>query len=443
MKKFLIILVLLPFSLLSQKLENVPYTRYGLGEILSSNNAAYSAMGYSSIANVDRYHFNLSNSAQLGMLRTTAFEVGANAKKTTQKEGANSASSWSGNLDYVAIGFPMKNPLNEVYETKKQKYHWGMGFSLGRNSRTSYSINSDDTTTANLKYLKNYQGEGGTYKFSWKNGVSYKNISVGLDVNYIFGSISNSRSIEFYEQVSSYNSYFDRSFSVSGFGVQLGGLYNLKLNEKANIDNPSIPLKQLFFGLTINPGSRMSTSKDEFSYNRQDLVGAPSLVDTISNVLDVSGKGKLPSEIGAAVMYQIGESSAFTLEYKISGWNKYFNEGNGDQAGSLNNGSHISFGGYYRPDYKSYTSLWKRSMFKYGLYYDKDPRVVLEKEITSYGATFGIGIPFIFQRKLSHTDISVDLGLRGKGSIIEEKYMKINFGFTFNDDEWFIKRKYN
>ncbi len=444
MKKIFIILFLIPFSILAQKIENSPYTIYGLGELINPTTVAYRGMGYTGVANVDRYHFNLVNPAALGNLGTTAFEVGANARYVNQNDGKISSTNWGGGFDYAGIAFPLKNPLNEIYEKKKPKYHIGMGFSLSKFSRVNYNVSSIDSTQAEIgKYSKNYQGNGGMYKASWASGINYKNLSFGLDLHYLFGSSTNTRSIAFIDDLNSFSTQYDQTYSIGGVGINTGLLYNLKLNEVKAKDNPSIPLKQFVFGLTFNSGSKISTSRDEFSFNRQAVFGSNEVTDTIANVVGVSGKGRIPSELGIGAMYQIGESSAFTIEYKRSAWSNYFNDGNGDKENELNNGSHFAIGGYFRPNFKSYTSIWKRSMFKYGFYLDKDPRVVQEKDINNMGVTFGIGIPFVFQRKISHTDISFDLGTRGTGTVIQEKYFKINFGFTFNDDEWFIKRKYN
>ncbi|MBK8701482.1 MAG: hypothetical protein IPN29_18830 [Saprospiraceae bacterium] len=109
----------------------------------------------------------------------------------------------------------------------------------------------------------------------------------------------------------------------------------------------------------------------------------------------------------------------------------------------MGNSLHVSIGGFIRPNFKSYTSFWKRAFYKYGVYYREDARIILDKQPTTYGVTFGAGLPFVFQRRLSHANIGFDIGKKGSGTVIEENFFKINFGFTFNDDEWFIKRKYN
>jgi hypothetical protein len=445
MKKYFLLLLLASFSsfVIAQKIENAPYTRYGMGQVYNNTLSAYRGMGYTGLSNVDRYHINLVNPASYGILGTAGFEVGASAKYYTLTENGKSASQRGGGLDYIALGFPLKNPLNEIYENKKRSTHFGMGLSLSRHTATNYSVSGLDSLTDVGRFSRKYSGLGGTYKFTWGNGVNYKNFSFGIDLSYLFGGIENNRKIEFIDLASAFNTYLNRKSHISGFGINTGLLYFLKLNEKA-VKDDNTPVKQIIFGLTFNPGSRFNTYKDELTYNIQTL-GSTSNTDrdTISSVLDQAGKGRFGREIGLGITYQNGESTVLTAELKTNKWSSYFNEALGDVKNDLNDSYTMSVGGYHRPNYKSYTSFWKRAFLKYGFYYTKDPRVVLEKDVNSYGVTFGVGLPYVFQRKISHNDINFDIGRTGKGTAIQESYVKLNFGFTFNDDEWFIKRKYN
>ena len=443
MKKIFIFFFILPFVLFGQKVENSPYSRYGLGDLTDPAISAYRSMGYTSIANHDRFHINLSNPASLASLGTTSYEVGAFAKRATLNEGDKSNTAWSGNLDYISIGFPLHNPINDIYEENNRKYKLGMAFSLNRLSRTAYNISSLDSISEVGKFQRNYTGKGGTYKFQWANAINYGDLSFGLSLGYVFGGIETTRQVIFEDLEYAFDNYLTKDYHISAFQLNTGLLYKIAFNAKKAEQNPSIPLKFLKLGLTYTPSFGFSTLKNELSLNKQ-LIGTGSIItDTISNTPDVSGNGSLPGEFGFGFMYQNGEKSNFCGDIKIGTWSTYYNEAAGDKANELKNSLHLSLGGFIRPNYKSYTSFWKRAFYKYGLYYNQDPRVVLDKQITNYGLTMGVGLPFVFQRRIAHTDIGLDFGKKGSGTVIEENYFKINFGFTFNDDEWFIKRKYN
>ncbi len=445
MKKLIIFLSCLPIFLSAQRTENFPYSRYGLGDLFQPSIVAYRSMGYSTIANIDRYHINFGNPASYAFLGTTAFEVGANAKNTSLTEGNNSSKNWGGSLDYFALGFPLKNPINEIYESKRAPYKLGMSFSLNRFSRTSYSISGIDSLDEIGVFDRNYNGVGGTYKFQWGNAIQYKHFSFGVNLGYVFGSIKSNKQLIFEELANPFNTYIDRVYHIKAFTINTGLIYSKKLNEKQAEENASIPLKTIRIGLIFNPSSTFTTNKDELSINRQ-IIGTGTVITdtiTISSPEGIKGRGRLASEIGLGFMFQNGEKSAYTAEVKSSNWSSYFNDASFEKTDTLNNGFHASIGGYFRPNYKSYTSFWKRTFIKYGAYYDVDPRAILNKELKAYGFTLGTGLPFVYQRKSAHADIGIDIGRKGMGTVIEENYFKINIGFTFNDDEWFIKRKYN
>ena len=92
--------------------------------------SAYRSMGHLSIANVDRFHINLLNPASVALLGTSAYEVGANAKNATFKEGSNQANNWSGNLDYIAIGFPLKTRSMKPMKQSNKNTSWAWHLDL-------------------------------------------------------------------------------------------------------------------------------------------------------------------------------------------------------------------------------------------------------------------------------------------------------------------------
>jgi len=68
--------------------------------------------------------------------------------------------------------------------------------------------------------------------------------------------------------------------------------------------------------------------------------------------------------------------------------------------------------------------------------------IVNNAEINDFGITFGVGLPL--GRSLPNINLGFEIGKRGttEADLIEENYIKINLGFSFNDI-WFQKRKIN
>jgi hypothetical protein len=447
MNKFVILLGFLLVTInfcFGQRIDNSPYTRYGIGELYEASSISNRLMGYTSISNFDRYHINITNPAHLASLGATGFEIGTSAKKSNLTEGNTSSSFWSGNIDYFSLGFPLKNPINQVYETKKKPYSLGMAITLNRISRVSYKIASTDSTAEIGEFERSYEGNGGTYQFQWSNAIKYKDLSFGISLGYLFGNINKKKSVNFVDIPYSLNDDISRSIGISGFTATFGANYDFYFNKKEAKENPAIPLKILRVAAIFTPARKFSTNTDELGINTQIVgTGATTTRDTIFNNENVSGKGSLANEIGLGLTFINGEKSSLSVDIKSAAWSSYFNEATSETKGSFNNTLSTSIGGYFRPNYKSYTSFWKRAYYKYGAYYRSEPTVVIGKQVNGYGLTAGIGLPFSYQRKVAHSDIGIEFGNRGGNTIIKEKFFKINFGFTFNDDEWFIKRKYN
>jgi len=208
-------------------------------------------------------------------------------------------------------------------------------------------------------------------------------------------------------------------------------------------ENKSLPAKRISVGINFNSANSFRTKSNISHMLEQRITASVVVQDTVQLVSNVAGKGKLPAEFGAGVTYYHGEKLAIGFNYSSAFWADYYNEASGESKGSLSTTQKFVLGGYYRPNYKSFDNYFDRVYYRYGAYYGTDPLVVNDKRIDTYGITFGLGMPFIFQRKVSSVNLGANLGIRGKNSPISEKFIKISLGVNFNDDEWFLKRKYN
>ena len=229
---------------LAQPKDNSPYTRLGLGDLTDQFFFAQGALGGLGAAFHDPYHMNITNPASYGRLRSAAFEVGLYAQRTnlTDGTGTNSAqTTWNGNLSYLSLGFPLKNPINEVLDQKKKKVRWGMNFTLLPYSIVNYNIEFQTEETpfgdpVTVDY--SFEGRGGTYKIMWGNGVAYKNFSAGINLGYFFGKIENQKEVFFPGQGLSYFNDFSDDFSVGGVTWSIGAQYDFVLKTKENTDVP-------------------------------------------------------------------------------------------------------------------------------------------------------------------------------------------------------------
>ena len=83
-----------------------------------------------------------------------------------------------------------------------------------------------------------------------------------------------------------------------------------------------------------------------------------------------------------------------------------------------------------------------KSKYRIGLFYENSYLMLNEKQINSYGLTFGLGLPFTKSR--SSVNLSAELGQTGttQNDLIKESYVKFTLHFLLYD-RWFMKRKFD
>lgn len=316
-----------------------------------------------------------------------------------------------------------------------------MAFALLPHSNVSYNILSESNDSLQGRPDRKYIGSGGSYKFLFGNSFRYKSFSVGLNLGYLFGKIDYQRQIDFADLPYAYQIRYSTNYNIGGFIWNAGLIYSKVLNKKETEKDKSKPVKLISLGLRGNSIHGFQTNANQLNYAVQTLPNDVNR-DTISNVSGIQGKGALPAELGFGAHYYNGEKWSLGFDYQYTFWEAYFNDANVEAAGSLRNANRFALGGYFRPNYKSFDNFFERVYYRYGAFYNTDPRSVGGEQMSGFGVSFGLGMPFVFQRKISFVNLGVQYGQRAENLPISEKYVKISLGVTFNDDEWFLKSKY-
>ncbi|MEM6965490.1 MAG: hypothetical protein AAF573_12035 [Bacteroidota bacterium] len=437
---------------LAQPKDNNPYTRLGIGELTDQFFFPQASMGGMTAAFHDPYHMNISNPASYSRLRSAAFELGLFAEYASLNTPVgqnNSLTTWNGNLSYLSLGFPLKNPINEVLDQKKQKFRWGMNFTLIPYSNVNYNI--EDTTNQVFADTLNsidflFQGTGGTYKVMWGNSLQYKNLSVGVNLGYFFGKIENDKFVVFPDNPNSFDNFFNDDFSVGGVTWSLGAQYDIVLKTKEGSEEP---IEYVTIGAYGNSRNRYTLTRDRFWTTRNFSYGPGGTLDTI---FSISGSeitettSFLPGEIGLGIAYNKKNRMRLGADFKLQSWSGYVNDL--IDAGTPNkptvNSYRVAVGAEFLPDVLSYNNYLKKVRYRFGAFYGNDPRSIQGDQITKYGVTLGVGMPVILPRQeKSFVNLGVEFGQIGIADALQRTYFKINLGFTLNDDKWFLKRKFN
>ena len=419
---------------------NSPYSRLGIGNYYPGYFAAAAGMGGIGVGYNDPTHLNPQNPASLGFLRVTAFEGGIFSKYSALDNGKGERDdAWSGNIQYLSLGFPMRNPINESLERQQPTSGIGMAFTLVPYTYVGYDVKSTIDNPGFGTATNTLKGTGGTYKLAWSNGFRYKSIAVGLETAYLFGKITNSRRLQLDSSSIAYGTELADDISLSGLRLKAGFQAAIDFGKKKDKDKSISDYKRLLISGTYTMGGSVQTNASRFY--RRELFLTTTIIDTILREFDNIQTGKLPMEFGMGLTFERFNKLRISAEYTVGKWSNYELTAKSDK---LFDNYFFRFGGELIPEYASYNKYSRRMSYRLGAFYGTDPRTVNGKSLLQYGFTMGLGLPIVVPRQTpSFVDLSLEVGRFGLKEALRETYIQLTAGFSLNDNTWFYKRKFN
>ncbi len=421
--------------------QNSPLSRFGLGDPLDQHFAAQAGMGGLQTVFQDFNHLNLNNPASLASLQTTSFEVGLYTRLGTLSDNTSSARTESGNLSYLALGFPLRNPINLSLDRQENTWNAGMAFSLAPTTLVGYDLELEDSdpdlgVTSNL-----LRGNGGAYRATWSTAYRNRGLSIGANINYNFGQLTNSRVVVFDSIQNALATEVLEEFNINGLSLGYGLQYVHYYRRTDEEGNRVATGKRIIFGVNGKLQSDIRTTSDNI-FRRFSPTTGLFVSDTLINESGEKGRLILPSEINFGLAYEDLNRLFIGLEY---GFGSHSNFRNDAQPGDrLVNTNRLAFGIQYIPNANSYNSWWKRLRYRAGLRLEDDPRALNGEQARRNAVTFGLGIPIILPRQqVSFLNFAVEMGKFGVPDVIDENYIQMTLGFSLNDNTWFYKRKFN
>ncbi len=421
--------------------DNSPLSRFGLGQFLSPYTADQQQMGGTGIAYISTTNANLVNPAALAFLANTSLEGSINVRNVGLEIENQSQTFWAGNLQYLSLSFPLKNPINLARDEKKPDFTWGMNLSIQPYTNVGYNVDVQDAVEFFGTYTNSLKGTGGTYKLNWGNGFRYKNLAVGVNASYVFGKITNSRRVSLDSlNLIAYSTEFLDEFSVSGFQFKGGVQYTFYLDPESRNQNSVNKRRRIVIGATASNEAGFTTNVSQF-YSRDNFGIRLTSVDTLLSNTDVKLTGVLPSEYGFGLTFERINNFKVSAEYNLGNWSNYSNDIKPDV---LADSYRLSLGAEWIPDITSYNRYLERIRYRVGGYFGTDPRSIAGQQIEMRGATLGVSLPIERQRQaLSFIHLGFEFGQMEAGNLIKENFAQFTFGFSLNDNTWFFKRKFN
>ena len=426
------IILVLFFSLsinlaFSQANTNEPYSRYGFG-ILEPNYFGQSrTMGGVSAGMREDNTINIANPASYPSIRITTLESGFQASFISLRGNFNNEKSSNAQYSYLALGFPLSNK-------------WSMVLAIVPYSKVGYTQSLIGTAPFLGPTTTTYSGEGGlTQAFMGHGFYLAKNLSIGLNLGYVFGNIQSSQSLGFKNAIGNgsdtiYNGRNTSTTQLGGFNFEYGAQYTLPIQKDSRIT----------IGYTGSYGNPLNTQvKSYLSRYSSNSRGNEVILDTTASTLDIPKPSFLPNRNAFGLSYRFRNKLLVAADFDYDIYKQVIYDGTNPKFNNLLKGA---IGIQYTPDLTSVSNYWDLIDYRAGFAYTKTNLVVNQKQINQYAITFGFGVPLrqYTQNQLgAKVNIGFEIGELGtiNANNILQKYVNVHIGFVLNQ-LWFNRYRY-
>jgi len=395
-----------------------PYSRFGIGDISSRGNSQTYGLGGVSAAVRSSFSLNSVNPASYtGLLANTfLLDLGINYKSSAFVVDGQNQYNNDANISHFAFAFSAKNWLYFSAGIKPTSY-------VGYNIEHTYTL-ADQTQS-----LVSYSGQGGINKVYMGTAVHlFKRLSIGLNVNYNFGTLQKTSSA--YLPTDGGSTVVDATESnvfkkfTPDFGIQY---------------TDSIFGESVFtLGVVYNQQAKYNTYT-ELLTKRFLSINGNSYNDTIQHVETPEGTITIPASFGVGFAVNFKNKFLIAADYYQQDWTNAGIENIGDF--SLTKEYTASAGLEFIPKLGG-NKLHQNIRYRVGGYFKNSYLQANDQNINVSALTVGIGFPFKGNSNI--LNMAFELGKRGtqENSLLQENFALFSLSFSLHD-YWFRKFKYN
>jgi hypothetical protein len=414
-------LLLFPALVFAQFNNNTtsPYSRFGLGDLHSTTFGRTAAMGGASIASRNSFQINTSNPASYTAVDSLAFlfEFGVDGKFANYKSDITSMKTNDVNFRYLSMNFQITDWL-------------ATSLGLTPYSDVGYDVKVNETVDNTGDIYSTYYGEGSISRAYFGAALQpFKNISIGANLNYMFGTLNRNSEVYFLGSSDFYNIQKYQIIRVRDFGLNFGLQAVIPMKDKQHI----------VLGAVFE-------NKPEYTAFISDITqknltsGSTTDQDTLNFQEAEKGKIQFPLTYGVGISYVKEDKMEVNFDYFHQSWSKakFFGSTNPD----LTDLDKFAFGAEWIPDRFSIRSYLNKIAYRAGIKYEKSYLLLNNQQINDFGISFGVGLPIY--RSNSTINIAAEIGRRGTKNynLVLENYAKLNLSVNLYD-LWFIKRKFD
>lgn len=431
----------IPSATRAQNGFNIPFSQYGIGLNDIPNNMPSSlGMGGTVYSRSSRNTINPFNPASYAAVESESFvfDIGVNIQSCVLRNDASRLTDADGNLAYLTIAFPLTR-------------WWKTSAGVLPYSIVNYeSVQSrfDSLLMSNAKTI--YAGNGGVSQLYWGNGFNIgERLSVGFNINYLYGNITRAITYDFPGNDSTYylNSRRQKNTLVSNLLFDVGLQYVQPLGEKYT----------LRLGLTCRVPRTMHVKDQSLCYTFNTFASTEYLFDTIFPAPGQSDTYKStlqqPTTIGAGLALERNNRWEIDVDGYYSPYSgmKYVEDPtyNLFGASALRHAPNyrIALGGEWKGN-PGASTYWGRIGITAGIYYNHAKLSLLRSasqdiDPTAINETGG-GVGFRLPMRKGQSLLTVSIGYSSIGTLSLLRRDVVTFGLSIGSCErWFVKRKYN
>jgi len=422
-KYIILLLIILNINILNahaQNGDNMPYSRFGMGDPYNASNFQSAGMGGLNVALSHVTFVNFNNPASYTKLIRTAIEGGMTANISALRADTSSFTSANATISYIIMGsrFGTKGKL-------------GASVGLLPFTRVNYNVIQlfSDSLNGNGQYR--YQGQGNLYKFY--TGAAYRlgRFSLGLNAAYIFGNTEYARYTEFLDTTTIYQTKSSILLNPRGFEYTFGSQYTHEFKSKIDSNKNNT----LTLGITYTPNIIMNGNKDEvwerFTYNNDGSI-SPLNRDTIYSSLNEKGNIILPMNWSIGALWQSSTKSSYGINIQHTGWSSFRNYG---KTENMTNETRINIGTEWTPSRNHTKKLNDQITYRCGIYHSTGHLFLYNTKIKDTGVNLGLTLKRFIFGNYNYIHFATQLGYRGsqKNNLIQETYFQFKLGFTFGE----------
>ncbi|QZT36470.1 hypothetical protein K5X82_14575 [Halosquirtibacter xylanolyticus] len=404
-----------------------PFSAFGFGELSNKSTGRSNAMGGTAIGMRFRDQINPANPASYTARDSMSmvFEMGASGKQTRFASNGAVNNTNDSNFDYIALSFRIQNGI-------------ALAFGLQPYTNRGYSMSSTLKAGTTEEATVLYSGDGSVSKFFFGTGVKlFKNLSLGINANYYFGTLTTNSSSDFKQTLSS-DIYFNNTNRIRGLGVDAGLQYQLDLD-------PEGKGPYMVFGATAKFNTKLKRDYDILRYySNHNITSGGSVTSTNDTIQNMTGSSKdvnLPLGLGLGASYNVPNKLTLSADFYMEDWSDYNdNVGYATKDVTYGNRYIAAAGVEWIPEKFALRNYLKRISYRAGVRMEQDYIKINGNNINTYAVTAGIGLPIARQR--STLNIGVEFGTKGSSTstTFKQDYTKLYISFALHD-YWFFKRK--